>query len=56
MIKCKSCPLISMLPQNAMWRNMHPIHLNVLPAATQQKNGHGHGPEKELITIIKCLN
>ena len=54
MIKYKSCPLINMLPDNAMWKNIHSVHLNVLSAETQPKNAHG--PEKNLITIIKCLN
>ena len=54
MIKCKSYPLISMLPENAMWRNIHSVHLIVLPAETQPKNAHGS--EKNWITIIKYLN
>ena len=54
MLKRKSCPLINMLPENAMWRNIYSVHLNVLPAETQPKNAHG--PEKNLITNIKCLN
>ena len=42
-----------MLPEYVMCRNIHSVHLNVLPAETQPKNAHG--PEKNLITIIKCL-
>ena len=53
MIKCKSCPLSNMLPENGMRRNILSVHLNVLSAETQPKNAHG--PEKNLITIIKCL-